>query len=143
MFLVSIEGVLSVPHDVGGTGPLHVAGTAHPATWSQGIWNAQRTACGPVRSRMPDRPLVLRADRYMLKGDNPCCWKSMFGQGCQDGFICCLKEGSAAGPRKVAVVVAALVVAAQFEQEEEAEEEGEEVPAAGSGAVCSGSLGPT
>ena len=36
----------SGPHDVTGTGPLDFADTARPATWSMGIWSAQRAAHG-------------------------------------------------------------------------------------------------
>ena len=50
-------------------------------------------------------------------------------------------EACSRDPRKVDMAVAALVVAAQPEEGEEGEEE--EVPAAGSGAACSASLGRT
>ena len=38
--------MLGGPHDVAGTGPLDIAGTAHPATWSMCIWSAQPAAGG-------------------------------------------------------------------------------------------------
>ena len=54
------------------------------------------SGAGPVGSRMPDSPLVLRVDRFGLKVSHPYCWK-LVGPGCQAGGICCQNEGDDCG----------------------------------------------